>query len=118
MAEETTQPTPETTADPMKPVLKLRYPITFEGSKIEEICLDLMSLSGTVLSAARKRYESDGKHALIIGALSLDFCAYAAADAASLPYEAIAKFVGPDYYRVAGAVRDFLVEMDLVRENQ
>ena len=116
MADETTQPTPETAADPMKPVVNIRFPIQHEDKKIEKIELDLMRLNGSALSAARKRYESAG-NILIIGALSLDFCAYAVAEAAGLPYEAIAQLVGPDYYKVTGAVRDFLAEMDLVQAN-
>ena len=50
-------------------------------------------------------------------ALCCHYCAYAAADISGLPYEAIAQLVGPDYYKVTGAVRDFLIEMDSEQAN-
>lgn len=101
--------------DTMKPVIKLRFPIDFEGEKINEIELDLLKLTGRAQRQAEKRYVGEGG-VPGAGRASDDYCVFLAAEAAGLPSEAFDLLIGPDFAEVILMVQNFLLDTPWMRE--
>lgn len=83
-------------------------PYTFEGQEYTEIDLDLDSLLGRDVAAAKREWQRQGNYSMLIAA-DVEFCAYLAAKAAGKPLEFIEKLPAKDYCLVAQAVTNFLL---------
>lgn len=94
--------------NPLLRTVDLTYPLTFEGRTIAQVCLDLSLLTSDALERAEQHYMRSGGIPAM-AELTLQYCAYCAAEAAGLPYEAVRKLVGPDYMEVCLIVQNFLL---------
>lgn len=86
----------------------LQYPINFEGRKISTIKLNLLDLTSDKQDRAADRYlKSGGCPGVLV--LTPKYLALCASEVADVPYEAIAKLVGPDYVDLTQRVQNFLM---------
>lgn len=88
--------------------VELSKPYQFDGVEYKEIELDLDSLTGRDVSAAKKDWARQGNFAAIT-AVDVDFCACLAAKACKLPVEFVEGLPAKDYCRVAQEVSNFLL---------
>lgn len=88
--------------------VELSKPYQFDGVEYKEIELDLDSLTGRDVSAAKKDWARQGNFAAIT-AVDVDFCACLAAKACKQPVEFVEGLPAKDYCRVAQEVSNFLL---------
>jgi len=90
----------------MKHVFK--NPYTFEGEEVNEIELNLDSLSGKDVSAAKREWMRLGNFSAMPAA-DPDFCVLLAAKAAKRPYEFFDSLPAREYCAIAQEVSAFLL---------
>lgn len=82
-------------------------PFEFEGVDYESVELDLDSLKGSDLSAAKKQWQRAGNVASAV-TLDIDFCIYVATLACDQPIEFFNGLPAKEYNKVYGEVFSFL----------
>lgn len=83
-------------------------PIDFDDEKgIKEIEIDLDSLTGNDISAAKKTFTAEGNFAPIL-AMDTDFCICLAARVTKRPIEFFKDLPANDYCKIAQGVSNFL----------
>lgn len=90
----------------MKHVLDKAY--SFEGEEYSEIDIDLESLTGRDISAAKKEWNAGGGFSPV-PATDPDYCVIIAARAAKKPLEFFLDLPARDYSKIAQAVSNFLI---------
>jgi len=93
--------------DKMKIVLKKA--ITFEGKEINEINLDLDSLTGEDMAQAEREYFATGGHPVVPLLISSGYCAALASRATQYPFEAIMALPLKECHKVVSGVQSFLL---------
>ena len=88
--------------------ITLSKPYSFEGQEYTEIELNLDSLVGRDVAAAKREWSRQGNISPLIAA-DVEFCAYLAAKAADKPIEFMENLPAKDYCLVSQAVTNFLL---------
>ena len=88
--------------------IELSKPYTFDGVEFTAVELDLDSLTGRDVSAAKKDWARQGNFAAVT-AVDLDFCASLAARACGQPVEFVEGLPAKDYCKLAQEVSNFLL---------
>ena len=83
-------------------------PYTFDGKEYKEIDLDLDSLKGFDIAAAKKKFTSGGNFAAIPAADS-EFCAMLGAQVANLPVEFFKGLPAKEYIKLTQEISNFLM---------
>lgn len=87
---------------------KFSSPVNFEGTDFTELDLDLESLKGSDISAAKKEWAAAGNFSPVPSS-DLDFCAIVAARASKQPLEMIEDLPAKEYTKLCQAVSNFLM---------
>lgn len=88
--------------------IKLSKPYNFDGNEFTEVEMDLCSLTGRDVSAAKKEWASQGNFAAVTVA-DIDFCAFLEARASKQPIEFVEGLPAKDYCKLAQEVSNFLL---------
>ena len=81
--------------------------VEFEGTEYEELELDLESLKGKDISAAKKQWQKAGNAAAAV-TMDIDFCIHVATMACDQPIEFFNELPAKEYNKVYAEVFSFL----------
>lgn len=84
------------------------HPYVFEGTEYKELEIDLDSLKGTDIAAAKKQFTSAGNFAAVPAADS-EFCAMIAARVAKQPIEFFTSMPAKEYCKITQSISNFLL---------
>lgn len=88
--------------------IELSKPYSFDGVEFTAVELDLDSMTGRDVSAAKKEWTRQGNFAAVTAA-DIDFCAFLAARACKQPVEFVEGLPAKDYCKLAQEVSNFLL---------
>lgn len=83
-------------------------PYVFEDEEVKEIEIDLDSLKGSDIEAAKKEFSKEGHFSAILGADPV-FCMMLAARLTKRPKEFFDDLPGKDYLAISQEIQNFLL---------
>lgn len=83
-------------------------PYEFEGTEYKSIEVDLKSLKGSDITAAKRQFTNAGNY-VGVPAVDPEFCAYILAKATKKPLEFFNEMPANDYYKITQMVCNFLL---------